>query len=274
MHAGMHTLKMDMGLIAWSFSRNYFRGMAEKTDKGLTLTIKNYPYAVDGLELWAALESWVQNYLDIYYQNDQAVKDDEEVKKWWNEIKEIGHGDHREAKWWGTMKTKEELKQALVTIIWVASGHHAAVNFGQYAYAGFMPNSPSVGRRSIPETVGNAQDLQELKAGPERFLLSSLSTRFEATTVMGTALLLSHHIEEEFLGEATNENWTSDARAISAFCEFGRALKQVEANIDARNQDPSLHKNRHGPAQMPYKLLFPSSQQGLTHQGVPNSVAI
>ncbi|GLJ23659.1 hypothetical protein SUGI_0448040 [Cryptomeria japonica] len=113
------------------------RGMAvpDPTNKvnGLKLVGEDYPYAVDWLEIWDALKSWVSDYISLYYCSDQAVKDDEEVEEWWEEIIEVGHEDKKDdEEGWYEMNTLSDLKEGITTIIWVASAHHAAVNFGQY----------------------------------------------------------------------------------------------------------------------------------------------
>jgi linoleate 9S-lipoxygenase len=64
-----------------------------------------------------------------------------------------------------------------------------------------------------------------------------------------------------------------------AFERFGTKLKEIEKNITERNQDVGKLKNRSGPAQIPYTLLYPntsdlSHQGGLTGKGIPNSVSI
>ena len=43
-----------------------------------------------------------------------------------------------------------------------------------------------------------------------------------------------------------------------AFNHFSSRLVQVEKNVTARNNNPNL-KNRHGPAQVPYTLLYPNN---------------
>jgi linoleate 9S-lipoxygenase len=53
---------------------------------------------------------------------------------------------------------------------------------------------------------------------------------------------------------------------------------EIENNIMKRNKDPSL-KNRNGPVNLPYTLLFPntsdySREGGLTGKGIPNSISI
>ena len=86
------------------------RGMAVKEPSakhGLRLTIEDYPYAVDGLDVWAAIREWVEDYVKLYYMDDEEVVKDEEVQSWWLEVRTVGHGDHGNATWWPTMTSVE-----------------------------------------------------------------------------------------------------------------------------------------------------------------------
>ena len=107
---------------------------------GLKLAVEDYPFANDGLILWDAIKQWVTDYVNYFYADskdpDKLVKEDNELQAWWTEIRTVGHGDKKDEPWWPKLETREDLIGILTTIIWVASGHHAAVNFGQYAYAG------------------------------------------------------------------------------------------------------------------------------------------
>ncbi|CBI36801.3 unnamed protein product, partial [Vitis vinifera] len=130
------------------------RGMAVEDSEaphGLRLLIDDYPYAVDGLEIWSAIETW-------------------------------GHGDKKDEPWWPKMRTVKELIETCTIIIWVASALHAAVNFGQ-------------------------------------------------------------------------------------------KLADIEEMIIDRNGNERF-KNRVGPVKIPYTLLYPTSEGGLTGKGIPNSVSI
>ncbi|GJN23637.1 hypothetical protein PR202_gb11302 [Eleusine coracana subsp. coracana] len=63
---------------------NGCRGMAvpdETSPYGVRLLIKDYPYAVDGLVIWWAIERWVREYLDIYYPNDGDLGRDVELRR-------------------------------------------------------------------------------------------------------------------------------------------------------------------------------------------------
>lgn len=103
---------------------------------GLKLTIEDYPFANDGLILWDDIKQWVTDYVKHYYRDSALVESDKELQAWWTEIRTVGHADKKDEPWWPKLKTVEDLIGILTTMIWVTSGHHSAVNFGQYDFAG------------------------------------------------------------------------------------------------------------------------------------------
>ncbi|GJQ90120.1 probable linoleate 9S-lipoxygenase 5 [Tanacetum coccineum] len=251
------------------------RGLAVEdmtSPHGVRLLIEDYPFAVDGLEIWSAIKSWVRDYVFVYYKNDEDIQNDSELERWWEEVRTKGHGDKKDEPWWPKMHTLEELIQSCTTIIWVASALHAAVNFGQYPYAGYMPNRPPQSRRLLPEP-GTA-DYDELETNPEKAFLRTVTPQLQSILGMSLIEILSRHSADEvYLGERDTPEWTTDNEALEAFQNFGANLRKVEKKIDEMNQDKRL-RNRTGPAQMPYTLLYPSSDIGLTGRGIPNSVSI
>lgn len=251
------------------------RGVAEvdpSSPHNLRLLIPDYPYAVDGLAIWSAIESWVREYSSIYYPNASAIQQDTELQSWWKELRQVGHGDHQHQPWWPAMATVDDLIQSCTTIIWIASAMHAAVNFGQYPYAGYLPNRPTASRRFMPQP-GSAE-YEELKKNPDTVLLKTITSQVQ--TIIGISLIevLSAHASDElYLGERASGEWAKDNRVVDAFNRFGSKLKQIETKISELNRDPGL-KNRSGPAQMPYSLLSPYSEGGITAKGIPNSITI
>ncbi|RZC29481.1 Linoleate 9S-lipoxygenase-4 [Glycine soja] len=87
--------------------------------------------------------------------------------------------------------------------------------------------------------------------------------------------ILSRHASDEFyLGQRDGgDYWTSDAGPLEAFKRFGKNLEEIENKLIEKNNDETL-RNRYGPAKMPYTLLYPSSKEGLTFRGIPNSISI
>lgn len=256
------------------------RGVAVSDPKyphGLRLLIEDYPYAVDGLEIWAAIETWVHDYCFFYYPTDNLIHEDTELQSWWAELREVGHGDKKDEPWWPKMRTLDDLTKSCTIIIWVASALHAAVNFGQYPYAGYLPNRPTISRRFMPEP-GTAE-YDELRSNPDKAFLKTITSQLQ--TLLGVSLieiLSKHSTDEVYLGQRDTPEWTADRAPLKAFEKFGKKLEEIEGRIMEMNGD-GRWKNRVGPVKVPYTLLYPNTSDfsrtgGLTGKGIPNSVSI
>ncbi|CAK9874762.1 unnamed protein product [Sphagnum jensenii] len=253
------------------------RGMAVKdatSESGVKLQFEDYPYARDGLDLWCAFKSWVTDYINVYYASDKIVQQDMELQEWWSEIRTKGHADKKDAPGWPSLNSKANLVEILTTIIWISSAHHAAVNFGQYAYIGYMPNVPVIMRRLVPE-VGTKEHSQ-LLSSPEQFFLQSHGRPWQTTVVMAIVEILSKHAQdEEYIGESFIEGWTDNKQVLDAFQKFDEKLQKAGEAIKERNATTERFPNRWGPTKVPYTLLYPKSDKpGLTGMGVPNSISI
>ncbi|XP_013751559.2 linoleate 9S-lipoxygenase 5 [Brassica napus] len=256
------------------------RGVAVEdpsSDNGVKLLIEDYPFAVDGLEIWSAIKTWVTEYCSFYYKNDRTVQTDTEIQSWWTELRTEGHGDIQHESWWPSMQTRDDLIETCTIIIWIASALHAAVNFGQYPYAGFLPNRPTVSRRFMPEP--GTKEYTELEESEEVAFLKTITPQLQ--TLLGISIieiLSMHSTDEIYLGQRDSPNWTADDEPLEAFKRFGKSLEVIENNIIRRNNDKRL-KNRTGPVNIPYTLLYPNTtdytrEGGLTGKGIPNSVSI
>ncbi|XP_068641314.1 linoleate 13S-lipoxygenase 2-1, chloroplastic-like [Aristolochia californica] len=253
------------------------RGMAEEdptAEHGLKLAIEDYPFANDGLLLWSAIKEWVTEYVSHYYPSASLVTSDTELQSWWAEIKTKGHPDKTEG--WPPLSTPSHLIYILSTMIWVSSGLHAAVNFGQYSYGGYFPNRPTIARTKVPteDSQPGTEGFQQFMEKPELTLLECFPSQKQAMSVMAILDVLSNHSpDEEYLGEKEEGAWKEDPVIAAAFESFSGKLKQIEGIIDGRNTDLGL-KNRTGAGVVPYTLLKPFSEPGVTGMGVPNSISI
>ncbi|MCL7029019.1 hypothetical protein MKW94_013693 [Papaver nudicaule] len=270
----------------WDFSEQALpadllkRGMAvpdQTKPHGLRLVIEDYPFAVDGLEIWSAIEKWVHEYCSFYYPTDDLIRGDTELQSWWEEVRIEGHGDLKDKPWWPKMQTLSDLTKSCTTIIWVASALHAAVNFGQFPYAGYLPNRPTVSRRFMPKP--DTPEYAELERNPDLVFLKTITSQLQ--TLLGVSLIetLSRHSSDEvYLGQRDCSEWTSDKAPLEAFKRFGDRLVEIENKIMQMNHEKKF-RNRFGPVNMPYTLLYPNTSDftkvgGLTGKGIPNSVSI
>ncbi|KAD5508749.1 hypothetical protein R6Q59_030635 [Mikania micrantha] len=253
------------------------RGMAVEdptAPHGVKLTIEDYPFANDGLLIYDAIKQWATSYVNHYYPQANLVESDEELQAWWNEIRTVGHGDKKDEPWWPQLKTQNDLIGIVSTIMWVTSGHHSAVNFGQYDFAGYFPNRPTIARNKMPNEDPTDEEWQSFIKRPEDVLLKCFPSQFQATQVMAVLdVLSSHSPDEEYIGGSIEPAWEAEPAVKAAFEEFQGRLNQVESIIDSRNTDPLL-RNRSGAGLVPYQLLKPYSDTGVTGRGVPNSISI
>ncbi|XP_073001808.1 linoleate 13S-lipoxygenase 2-1, chloroplastic [Typha latifolia] len=253
------------------------RGMAVEdptAEHGLRLTIEDYPYANDGLLIWSSIKQWISDYVSHYYPAATDVLEDGELQAWWTEVRTKGHADKKDEPWWPELKTQEDLVHILTTIIWVVSGHHAAVNFGQYHYGGYFPNRPTITRRNMPVEDTTLEEFTEFLNRPETALMECFPSQIQATVVMAVLDILSTHSpDEEYLGGEPELAWVADPVINAAFERFNGRMREIEGIIDQRNIDPKL-MNRCGAGIIPYELLKPFSKPGVTGMGIPNSISI
>ncbi|KAM7481478.1 hypothetical protein LguiB_006061 [Lonicera macranthoides] len=114
----------------------------------------------------------------------------------------------------------------------------------------------------------------ELEADPEKAYLKTITPKLQ--TLLGIALIeiLSRHASDEvYLGKKDTPEWTTDTAVIDAFRRFGERLGDIEKEIVQMNKEGKW-KNRVGPINVEYTLLYPTSEGGLTAKGIPNSVSI
>ena len=241
---------------------------------GLKLLIEDYPFANDGLILWDALKQWVADYVNYYYKDASMVQSDPELQAWWTEIRTKGHEDKKDEPWWPVLQTPEDLIGIIATIAWVASAHHSAVNFGQYAFAAYFPNRPTIARTNMPSEDPTREGWKRFLDNPDFELLVCFPSQVQATKVIAILDVLSNHSpDEEYIGEYMEPAWGEEPDIKEAFERFSARLKELEVIIDARNADNSL-KNRGGAGVVPYELLKPFSEAGVTGKGVPYSISI
>lgn len=251
---------------------NLFRGVAiedANSPHGLKLLIEDYPYASDGLEIWSAIKTWVVDYCSFYYKDDKMVSNDSELQSWWKELREKGHEDKKNEHWWPKMQSLQDLIDSCTIIIWISSALHASVNFGQYHYGGFFPNRPLTSTRFLPEE--GSIEYEELRSDPEKAFMKTIQV--DLSSVALTEISSRHSSDEVYLGERNSKEWTLDEQPLQSFEKFKKKLVEIENMFMKRNQDPKL-KNRVGPVNLPYTLMFPTSTEGLTGRGIPNSISM
>jgi len=204
--------------------------------------LPEYPYREDSIPVWKAINNFVRSYLALYYEDDAAVVGDTEVRAW---MDEMGSQEGGRLKNLRSVQTVEALVELVTNIIFLASAQHAAVNFAQFPFMGYVPNMP--GACWAPAPTPDTPDT-------EAELLLRLPPWNMTTLAADTVWQLSN-IRINYLGKYGILAF-SDPRTTPLIRDFRAALEVVEEGIQARETARLL----------PYPFLLPST--------IPNSINI
>eukprot|EP00058_Branchiostoma_floridae_P011775 XP_002597263.1 hypothetical protein BRAFLDRAFT_66398 [Branchiostoma floridae] len=127
------------------------RGFDEERSDGL----EDYYYRDDGMELWNILKKYVTSAVDESYKTDQEVEGDKVV-------------DIVKRRIVTDCALSLIPQEVLTNIIFNMSAQHAAVNFPQWDYGGYLPNRPEMLKKPMPDTKGDMteKDLVDALPGP------------------------------------------------------------------------------------------------------------
>jgi arachidonate 15-lipoxygenase len=123
--------------------------------------LPDYPYRDDALLLWAAIENWARNYIELYYADDAAVVADTELRAWAEAL--ISQG---KVKGFTLIIARAQLVSVLTMIIFTASAQHAAVNFPQRPLMTYAPELTGAGWQNAPSKQDRNSEQQWLKMLP------------------------------------------------------------------------------------------------------------
>jgi arachidonate 15-lipoxygenase len=113
-------------------------------------------YRSDALAVWKAVQSFVRQYVQVYFRSDADVANDTEIQGWARELASPSGGNVRGFP--DRIETVEQLVSVLAPIIFTCGPQHAAVNFPQWDYVGFTPNMPGYARQA-PWEAKNVLDI-------------------------------------------------------------------------------------------------------------------
>ncbi|MBD2166956.1 lipoxygenase [Calothrix membranacea FACHB-236] len=270
------TRETSLGLINRAYRKRAFREYSllnNITTRGIEAKfISEFPYRDDALLLWEAIANYTTRYLQRYYGDDRAVQQDVYLQAWTAELgapldsrplSEFAQAPSWVPNEWAIatgleieelpnyprvpgfpeITSLQQLIDIATVIIFTSGPQHAAVNFSQFDYAGYVPNAPLAlySQPDIPSTLKQLlpppiKDLEQMQLS---FSLSGIN--------WGK------------LGSSDLINFTEQGdRQI--LTQFQNELKDIERTIKNRNQQ--LVAN--GGVEYPY--LLPSR--------IPNSINI
>lgn len=182
---------------------------------------KNYAYAKNMLSMWNVIRTYVKSMLLLHYNPDtadQVIQKEQVIKDWCNEIQTKGW-----IKTFPTIKTLDELCDALTMSIHIAAPFHSAVNYLQNFYQAFVPAKPSSLCDPMPKS------LDDLKGFTEKRLLDALPVGRQRQWLLSVQIpwLLSFKVASD--------------RSLLAFAQSQwRAKKSATDPLDTQIRDISL----------------------------------
>lgn len=196
-----------------------------------------YPYRDDGMLLWNAIQSFLQEYVDVYYQSDTDVTEDYEIQAWANDISAQDRG--RIPGFPAKFESKQELAETLGHIIFLCTAFHSSIHFNQYKYPGFVPNMPHAAY--APPLTGKRTEMDE--AGLLKFQPAFRAAYSQTWTYFQTNFTVNR------IGQYPLRLFDPTARDVIK--RFSDLLKEIEREIDQRNHNRSVAYDRMNPRFIP-----------------------
>lgn len=237
---------MGKGMRTYNFKAMAFPHDIE--NRNMEDTNLYYPYRDDGKLVWEAVNKFVTEYVTVYYKSDQDVIEDYELQKWGKEIGGSRKENNCEIPGFPTQfNSIDEVIETVANIIFMITGHHSSVHFGQHQYAGYVPNMPfsvyTPPAKNFPE-----KDIMNLFP-PFGKLSLSLGMAFYQTFIFYVTDFKINRIGDyklDMFDDKTNE----------IIKRYKKDLQRISMEIDQRNQKRTF----------PYSLMNPKY--------IPNSVTV
>ena len=202
----------------------------------------NFPYRDDGMLLWNAILRWVTGYLEVFYKDHQAVRDDKCISAWLQELKSDKGGKIKwiESLGFDSSNARDHLSQVVASIIFIASVDHAAVNFPQRTlmqFTGAFPLAIYASEEVVFNEDANFQDYM------------SLYPPIDIAHLQANVLQLLGGIRHTRLGhydsgkptgqyflDKVGKTYGDSTEVVAALTGFQDELANIESEIKQRNK--------------------------------------
>ncbi len=202
--------------------------------------LPEYHYRDDALLLYEIVGTYVHRLLKAFYRSDDELRQDEELAAWATELVSP-EGAHLAGLpiTNGRFHTVADLHQVLHRLIWTCSCGHAAVNGGQYAQMGYIPNAPVAMWTPPPSSKAPLSEETLVRALPDP----------EESDVQITLVHLLSEYQVRVLGRYPRHFFAGVPEAAEAVAHFRRELVRASNTIARRNEGLAV----------PYLWLHPPS---------------
>jgi len=224
--------------LGYSFRGNYLPSRLAANQTADTSRLTVYPYRDDGMLVWNAIQTWMSDFVRIFYPNDGVVQADKELQAWAAEIASPNAGRVKDfGNTPGTIQSTADLRDILTMIIFTAGPQHAAVNFAQGTDMAYLPANPLAGYTPEPQGTGHTEQDYLNNLPP----IDVAVIQYSAVTFLGSMYYTQ-------LGNYSQQFSSSSGTVGGAIARFKSNLADINATIDSRNQ-----------SRIPYPHLKPSN---------------
>ncbi|MFO0682522.1 MAG: lipoxygenase family protein [Sandaracinus sp.] len=196
--------------------------------------LRDHPYRDDALPVVAAIRRFVDSYVHLFYASDADVVADVELAAF---LTELGATDGGRIRGVPRPQTIEGLVDLVTSLVWIASGQHAAVNFTQYPFMGCVPNMIGALWNQWPPANLDEAGLYAKLLPPYNLAVLQLHTVYQLSS-----LRVNH------LGKYGLTTFL-DGRVREAIATFQKDLEEVEQASKERDEKRWIS----------YPHLFPSN---------------
>jgi arachidonate 15-lipoxygenase len=227
----VHTLNFNENMLP-----NQLRGRGVDDPK----VLPNYPYRDDARLIWNAIRNWAEDYIRLYYRNDDDVIGDYELQNWVAEVSSQQGGRIQgvgEDGFGNRIETRAYLIDCIAQVIYNASAHHALTNFPLDDFEIYAPGFPGALYKPAPTAASGASRAEWLD------YLAPLSI----------ALL------QQALGRLVGSTYFTQLGKYP-ICQFDDARVRVplRAFQDDLREIEQIIRERNARRVMPYPYLLPS----------------
>ncbi|KAH8588241.1 lipoxygenase [Bisporella sp. PMI_857] len=221
----------------------------------------NYVWAKNVSEIWTVLHKFVHSILCTVYHSHAEVLSDKSVQSWCDEMHSETGGQMPS---FPDIATVDDLANAVVLCIHIATSMHNSVNYLQGYYQSFVPNKPSCLSSPLPAK------LSELMQYTEKEFLAALPLKNEHLWRMCEQLpyLLSHEVDanktlaayargmEHEAHSKRGVRWEAVGKAAKDFYEELMDLEEVFERNSKMMDDNSMSYQALHPTRLAVSILI------------------
>jgi arachidonate 15-lipoxygenase len=232
----------------WTFDALDFPAQIARRGTNDAATLPYYPFRDDGMLVWNLLGNYVDEYLAIYYASDDEVARDYELAGFAGQLSgTIDGGVGRVPGFPSAIETREQLREVIRRIVWMAGPQHAAVNYPQVDFSTFIPNMSGATYAAPAEAAVDATGL-----------LAFLAPKTVTEAQLHTSYALAGYQYDRLLDYSL---CSGDASQALVTKYFGLLTSSVTPTIVQRNVERAAT-----PGLLAYPYLLP--------ENIPNSTSV